>query len=498
MIPNTHPSLSKSRYMSGLQCLKRLYLESHRRDLADRVTPSQQAIFDSGTAVGELARQRFAGGRLVTEPYYEQTEAERTTRSLLADTSVQALFEPAFTFEGIRTRVDILRRSHGGAFDLIEVKSTTRQKDLHIPDIAVQLYAVEGCGVPIRRAYLMHINRNYIYKGGKHDLKDLFQLADVTALARAYLEDTLPHELSQMRQALKADQTPDVQTGRHCSIPYVCPFFGHCHAGEPEYPLRTLPNLNRPLEERMMSAGVADIGSIPAGFQGMSELQGRIQASFASGAPYVSANLAPNLATIGGPASFLDFEALSPAVPMYAGTRPYQAIPFQWSLHVRDANGKLTHHSFLYVGVEDPRDRFAESLLKSVPPAGPVVTYSSYEKTTLNRLAEVLPPHRSQLLKLNDRIVDLLPIIRNNYYHPEFKGSFSIKAVAPALVPDLDYEDLEIQEGNLAAAQYEQLVRGGVPKTEAPQIRASLLAYCARDTEAMVRVYEALMEAAAN
>ena len=339
----------------------------------------------------------------------------------------------------------------------------------------------------------MHINRNYTYKGGNHDLKDLFQLADVTAPARAYMEDTLPHELSQMRQALKADQTPDIHTGRHCSIPYVCPFFGHCHTGEPEYPLRTLPNLKRPLEERLRNAGVAHIGSIPTDFQGMSELQGRIQASVASGSPYVSANLAADMAKIGSPASFLDFEALSPAVPIYAGTRPYQAIPFQWSLHVRDANGKLTHHSFLYDGVEDPRDRFAESLLNLVPTTGPIVTYSSYERTTLNRLAEVLPPHRSQLLELSDRIVDLLPIIRNNYYHPEFKGSFSIKAVAPALVPDLDYADLDIQEGTLAAAQYEQLVRGGVPKTEAPQIRESLLAYCERDTEAMVRVYEALL-----
>ena len=252
---NTHPWLSKSRFLAGLQCLKRLYLESYHRDLADEVAPSQQAIFDSGTAVGELARQRFPGGRLVREPYYEQRQAERTTRRLLADTSIPALFEPAFSFEGIRTRVDILRRTDGGNFDLIEVKSTTRLKDVHIPDIAVQAYAVERCGITIRRAYLMHINRNYVYPGGDHSLQALFKLEDVTELAREYIEDAVPVELARMRQMLNADETPDITTGRHCTTPYVCPFFGHCHQGEPEHPIRLLPNLRQAARRTVQGRG---------------------------------------------------------------------------------------------------------------------------------------------------------------------------------------------------------------------------------------------------
>ena len=490
---NAHPLLSKSRFLAGLQCLKRLYLESYYRDLADEVAPSQQAIFDSGTAIGELARQRFPGGRLVREPYYEQREAERTTRRLLADTSIPALYEPAFSFEGIRTRVDILRRTDGVNFDLIEVKSTTRLKDVHIPDIAVQAYVAERCSITIRRAYLMHINRNYVYPGGDHSLQALFKLEDVTELAREYIEDAVPVELARMRQMLNADETPDITTGRHCSTPYVCPFFGHCHQGEPEHPIRLLPNLRRPLEERFRDAGITDISCIPPGFSGLSGLQRRVQASVVTGETYVSTELGTKLAEIGAPASFLDFETLSPAVPIFPGTRPYQAIPFQWSLHVRASDGSLVHQYFLDDGVGDPRKRFIESLLESVPPVGPVVTYSSYEGTVIERLAEEMAPYRSRLLELRGRLVDLLPIVRSSYYHANFRGSFSIKSVASALVPALDYKDLEIQDGTSAAAKFEQLVRGNAAESEMAQIREALLAYCSRDTEAMVHVYEALL-----
>ena len=165
MTGNSYLRLSKSRFMAGLQCLKRLYLECHHRDLADEVGPvSAGHLRLRNLAVGELARQRFPGGRLVQDRYFEQREAERTTRRLLADGSIPALYEPAFTFEGIQTRVDILRRTEDGKFDLIEVKSNTSLKDVHIPDVAIRLHVIEGCGVPIRRTFLMRIDRSYVYR----------------------------------------------------------------------------------------------------------------------------------------------------------------------------------------------------------------------------------------------------------------------------------------------------------------------------------------------
>lgn len=492
--PNRLPRLSKSRILAGLQCLKRLYLECYRRDLADPVDDSRQAIFDAGTAVGVLATERFPEGRLVAEQYFEHSQAVRTTERLLRNTSLPYLYEPAFTFRGVRTRVDILQRNSEGKFDLIEVKSTTGVKDVHIPDVAAQLYVVEGSGLPVDRIYLMHIDSTYVYEGGAHDLEKLFSLADVTADSRSYATERLPEAMDGMWEALEAKDAPDIETGRHCTKPYRCPFFGYCHRDEPEHPVRELPGLRQGSFERMKAAGIAGVADIPPEFPGLTETQRRARESVIAGESFVGPSLSRRLAEIEAPVSFLDFETLSPAVPLYAQTRPYQTIPFQWSLHVHGSNGTLSHSSYLHDGIGDPRQEFIASLLKSMPEPGSIVTYSSYESTLLKSLAKTFPESADELLALCDRIVDLLNIVRSEYYHPEFHGSFSIKSVLPALVPDGTYDDLEISHGAAAAAIYTRLLGDDLTTSERMRLRKALLAYCARDTEAMVGVYEALVK----
>ena len=453
----------------------------------------QQAIFDAGTAVGELARQRFPSGKLVAEQYFEHSQAEQTTLALLSDTSIPVLYEPAFTFQRIRTRVDILVRGDGQTFDLVEVKSTTSAKDQHIPDVAIQLLVVEGSGVSVRRAYLMHINNTYVYQGGDHDLEQLFSLRDVTEEARAYIDEDIPNDLALMWESLQLSETPDIETGPHCTTPYRCPFFGYCHQDEPEHPVRDLPRLRHGDYERLRVSVIREIGSIPPDFTGLSLLQRRVRDSVATGQPYVGPNLASRLGEITSPAGFLDFETLGLAVPIYAGTRPYQTIPFQWSLHVRDSDGGLRHSAFLDDSPGDPRERFVVSLLEALPSEGSIVVYSSYETTVLKGLAQAFPQYADRLLALCERIIDLLQIIRGNYYHPEFHGSFSIKSVLPALVPDMGYADLDLPEGMAAAAAYARLIAGDAPEAERAATREALLDYCERDTLAMVRVYEALL-----
>lgn len=489
------PKLSKSRFMAGLQCLKRLYLDVHNRHLADPVDPSQQAVFDAGNAVGELARRGFPGGTLVEEKYYEQVRAERSTRVLLSDASVPSLYEAAFSFEGIRTRVDILARTEGGAaFDLIEVKSSTRFKEReHLPDVSIQLHVVEGAGVPIRGVYLMHIDTSYVYQGGDHDLAGLFHLEDVTDMARDYLADAAPGALADMWNVLRGADTPGIETGRHCSSPYRCPFFGHCHAGGPEHPIAELPRLSQRDEERLKGLGIPDIDGIPPDTGGLTGLQRRVIDSVASGTAYIGSDLAAGLSGIGFPASFLDFETIVPAIPLFAGTRPYQVIPFQWSMHVRDADGSLSHRQYLHGDPGDPRKGLICSLLEAVPASGSIVAYSGYEARVLRQLASEFPGYQAPLLDLIERLVDLLPIVRKTYYHPEFHGSFSIKSVAPVLVPDLRYDDLDIPDGLAASAAYQHLLTGKASEPDAASIRKSLFTYCALDTEAMVRVYESLV-----
>lgn len=222
-------SLSKSRFQNGLQCLKRLYLETYRRDLADPVPPERQAIFDAGHAVGELARHRFPGGTLVDETHFDHDRAVEATESLLSRTEMPAIYEAGFTFQGIRTRVDILKRNGVGAFDLVEVKSTTRVKPEHISDVAIQVYVVEGSGVPVNKAYLMHLNRGYAHQDGNPDLEQRFSLQDVTAAARSFISSKVPDELARMWAVLQQRDAPDIETGPHCQSPYRCAFYGHCH-----------------------------------------------------------------------------------------------------------------------------------------------------------------------------------------------------------------------------------------------------------------------------
>ena len=179
--------------------------------------------------------------------------------------------------------------------------------------------------------------------------------------------------------------------------------------------------------------------------------------------------------------------------PHDVSTRPYEVLPFQWSDHVLSADGSLTHEEFLAKGDEDPRREFAETLIAQLAGAATVVVYSSFEQTRLRQLADELPDLRPALETiLSLSWVDLLQVVRSDYYHPDFHGSFSIKSVLPALVPEFGYGDLEIQQGELASLAFVEMVDADTSVERREQLRADLLAYCGRDTEAMVRIVETL------
>ena len=487
-------TLSKSRFMAGLQCLKRLYLETYARHLADPRDPGSQAVLDSGTRVGELARQRFPGGVLISEQYDQHAQAVESTARAMQDESIPSMYEAAFTFEGIRTRVDVLVRNDDGAYDLVEVKSSTSAKAEHISDAAVQLYVLEGADVAVSRAFVMHIDSSYVYAGGPYDLDSLFRLQDVTGPVRSYVA-SLPGRLNPMWETLALDDAPPIEIGAHCTRPYRCSFYGLCHGDLPDHFVEQLPGAKVSLIQQLRSLGILDIRDIPDNFAGLTRLQQRARGAVADGLPYVGDGLARAIDGLAYPLQFLDFETFNPALPAYPMTRPYQVVPFQWSLHVLDAAGELSHRAFLHTGADDPREAFASSLLDAVAPEGDILVYSSYEKSITERLAESLPRRRDALITLPERYVDLLKLVRANYYHPKFHGSFSLKAVLPALVPDLTYGDLEVREGNVASHYFARMIDPEVPEEERATLKQALLAYCERDTLAMVKVLEALRAA---
>ncbi|MFQ5458622.1 MAG: DUF2779 domain-containing protein [Myxococcota bacterium] len=480
--------------MAGRQCLKRLYLECFERKLADPIPPDRQAIFDAGTRIGALARDRYPDGRLVAEGYLHHDRARRATEHALGDPNLPALYEAAFTFEKIRIRADVLRRTGAETYDLIEVKSGTKVKPEHHDDVALQLYVLRGRGLKVERAGLLHLNREYEYRGGDYDLDQLFALSDLTGEAEG-LQEEVGRQLGGMWETLAAPAPPAVATGPHCEKPYVCPFYGHCHADEDPaaHPVEELYLARAPLLARLRKEGCDEIQGIPAGFEGLSRIQARQREAVLRQREVIDRSaLRRKLGKLRHPIHFIDFETFNPAQPLSPGPHPSDDSPFQWSDHILSAGKTVSHHEFLHEGPDDPRPAFARSLLEAAKDAGTVVTYSAFEKTRLGELACALPALAPALGALEARIVDLLPIVRKNTYHPEFHGSFSLKSVLPALVPGAGYGGLEISEGGQASLAYAEMISDATPPKKARALRAQLLAYCERDTEAMLKLYEKL------
>lgn len=484
------PRLSKSRFMSGLQCHKRLYLEIYEPDLAEATNEFTESAFDVGHRVGTLARDRYPHGKLIDYDHIH-TDAELATRSALSDSVVPSIYEPAFSFDQVSVRADILTRTQDHRFDLFEVKSTLDVKPEHEWDVAVQLYVLEGAGLPVRWARLMHLNRDYLYPGGDYDLKKLFTFTNLTSSARKRRSDIVS-ALIAMRRALAGKIPPFISTGPHCSTPYACPFHEHCHQAEPDHSIDQLPRLRERLREQLVSMGILDIRKIPRDFEGLSSLQARVAQAVRTGRRFHDPAVAEELAKLKFPVHFLDFETFSPALPLYAGTRPYQMIPFQWSVHILNADGGLLHREFLRTDRSDPRRQFARSLLETVGCKGSIIVYGSFETTRLKELAQLFPDSAPALERIRERIIDLLPLIRAHVYDPEFHGSFSIKSVLPALVPKLGYDDLEIADGNNASLAYTEIQDPSTRPERVAKLRAALLAYCKRDTQALLELFRLL------
>ena len=486
------PPLSKSRFLAGCQCHKRLYLECFNRNLADPISVRQQEIFDTGTEVGEIARRLYVGGLLIDEDYLHFDEAVASTNAALSDLSLPALFEAAFQYEDISIRADILKRYEDGRFDLIEFKSSTQVKVENIHDVGIQLYVLSGCGIPIRRTCIGYLNKEYVYQGGEYDLNQLFLIDDITDKAEQ-LQTQMPTLIGEMRKSLWCFDPPDIKPGKYCSKPHTCLFYDYCHANEPEHHVRQLPWASEKLLLSLEKADINDIGNIPAYFVGLNTLQERVRNCVINDCLYLENEIERQLKQLEYPVYFLDFEAFNPVLPLYVGTHPYQVIPFQWSIHTLDKSGELRHKQFLHEGPGDPRRLVAETLLQALGTTGSIIVYSGYEAARIRELAEVFPDLSSSLMDLlNGRIMDLLKLLRKHCYHPKFHGSFSIKSVLPALVPGLDYSDLAIDDGGMASAAYAEMRRPEILPERRDFIKQSLLAYCKRDTEAMVRLFQTL------
>jgi hypothetical protein len=489
--------LTKSRYTAGLQCLRRLWLDVH--EPADWEEPASGSVEDIGLEIGRMAHCLFPGGVLVEEAPWEHAKAVTRTATLMADRSVPAIFEAAFEHSGVRIRVDVLERLPRGYWGLREVKSSGEIKEHHYDDAAVQVHVLRGAGVRVSSIEILHVNKKYIRGQNGISWPKFFTRVDVKRETKKRLADIEARLRKQLRCLLRT-QAPKIEPDAHCHSPYSCEHWGDCTASKPADWVFYMPHLSAVRCAQLKALGVESISAIPNDFH-LSPRQTIIRDVTRSRKPRVGSDLPERLHGFGPPAFYLDFEAFFPAMPLYPGTRPYQTIPFQWSLHHVDSCGAVTHQEFLGGAHSDPRRSFAETLLASLRGTKlPVIVYSSYEQARLTELAAAFPDLKRPIAAIVRRLADLLPVVRGGLYYPGFEFSNSIKTVAPALCPDVTYDDLDqVADGAAASTAFWLMASGRADAETSVRLRRSLRQYCHRDTWAIVRLHQALnMLAAAS
>jgi predicted RecB family nuclease len=484
--------------MRGVQCLKSLYLNQFHPELRNELTDQQQRLFDTGQKVGKLAQDLFPGGDEVIFRSFENMQETVSHTSELIEEGAKIIYEAGFQFNEVLVLTDILVKGNEG-WRNYEVKSSTGMKPQYILDTAVQYYVVSNAGLPIEDIYLVYINNQYV-RLGEIDVEAMFSLESVLEPVleiQNHIADIIP----ELKMVLQLDEIPQIDIGEHCHDPVDCDFTEYCWKHIPSNSVFEISRLKNSDKFKLYGNSILTIDKVPNDFP-LNDNQ-RLQVEcFKTKSNHIDREAIQSfLRTIQYPIHFMDFETFSPAIPLYINTRPYQHIPFQYSLHIKESKqGKLKHFEYLGMPPEDPRKEFLEHLLLNIRETGDIIVYNrAFEVGRLNELMRDFSEYEARISNIIERVTDLIervtdlmyPFQKRYYYSPEMHGSYSIKVVLPALVPNLDYSDLVISGGGSAMYAYEQLLE----ETDENIIREkkrNLLEYCKRDTLAMVKILEVL------
>ena len=474
-------SLSKSKILLHRQCPKRLWLSIHHPELA-KVNTATQARLEEGNKVGDIARQNYPGGIFIDT--LKRSDALDLTKEAIQKR--QVIFEAAFFEDNVLIRADLLIPD-GNSYRLVEVKSSTSVKDYHLDDVAVQAWVMTKAEISPKGVFLAHIDNQFVYQGDGN-YAGLFAEEDITQTVR----ENLPKVQSWVDAAnktLNLVSEPFEPTGDRCVKPFVCDFFEYCNPPEKDvlYPVEILPYGKKKAQELRLK-GYSDLRAVPAELLSNPKHL-RVRDATISGNAYLDPQAVKLIKALQFPRSYLDFETIAFAVPIWSGTRPYMQIPFQWSCHIEFSDGSLQHKEFLDLSGNDPRRGFAETLIDVVGVSGSVLVYNAgFEGARIRELAAIFPDISQQLLDIVDRFFDLLPLAREHYYHPEMMGSWSIKDVLPTVAPELNYSSLAVSDGSMAQEAYKEAINPQITKDKQETIRNQMLKYCSLDTMAMVKI----------
>lgn len=437
--------------------------------------------------MGALARDEFPGGTLIDLPHHDYAGKIEATRHAIAS-GAPAIYEASFAADDVFVAVDVLLRE-GDGWRLIEVKSSTSAKEEHLADAAIQLHVLQRCGLAVRAVEIMHLNKEHRHPGQG----PLFAREEVTSQVLPLL-DGIPAEIAaQLAMLAAAEPTPEI--GLHCSEPRPCPFMDRCWPQDADH-ITNLYNVGKVAAHKYMMAGVHSVWQIPPKKKLPPAAQRQLKA-MKEKRLVVEDTLVTALEPFTGRLGFLDFETIARAVPVWPEMTPWMQAAAQFSYH-QFADGAYSHAEWLAEGPKDARPLLAEAMIRATQNARRVVMYTPFEKTRIRELQEAVPELRDELVALEMKLIDLHPVVRDHVYHPDFLGSFSLKAVLTPMVPELTYSDLVIVDGMVASVEIARLlfVADHIPTHERDRVRADLLAYCKQDTWAMVRLLEELRKLA--
>jgi hypothetical protein len=490
--------LSKSLYTRGLQCVKSLWLKKYKSEVLTKPDAAQQAIFSTGDKVGELACTLFPKGKKI--PFESTTFEEKIalTETYLKK-GISNIYEATFSYQQILIMVDILHVNKDGSVEINEVKSSTEVKDVYLHDASIQFYVLNGLGIEVKKVNIIHINNQYT-RGKELEVEKLFSIVDVTEEVKE-LQVNIPSYLNHFKSFLdKKDTEPDIDIGKHCFNPYGCDCYEYCWSEQkqiPEYSIFNISRLNIDKKFALYQEGTLQTVQIEDCSSYSLAQQIQIMSDKEQKSIINKEAIQEFLDTLTYPLYHLDFETFQQAIPEWEGISPYAQIPFQYSLHVEEKDGTIHHKEFLAKEGEDPRYELAKKLIRDIPSYVTVLAYNmGFEKGVIRRLAETYPELHVKLMKIHDNIKDLMsPFQNKHYYEPNMQGSYSIKKVLPALVPEMEkaYKELSlVHHGGEAMQTYANLVN--MDEGTKQEYKKALLEYCKLDTLAMVKVLEKLKE----
>jgi len=476
--------------MRGLQCEKSLWLKSHKPE--ERQLPNKvEGRFEQGTSIGELAQQLFPGGALV-EFHLNKLESMYSQTQSLIEQGEHTIYEATFKGNKVFASVDILHKDARG-WHIYEVKGSTKVKGVYIQDATCQYFAVKK-RLDIASINIIYVNNKYI-RAGNLDINQLFCIKEITEAVHD-LEPNLNSYVTELQNIKKQSDEPAIDIGLHCSNPYPCDFSKYCRRHIPKPNVFNLYRLKKETKYQYYQNGLITYQQAKENIRLNKTQKLQVNTYLDKHTHVEIKKIQAFVCSVEFPISYFDFETFNEAIPKFDGQRPYQQMPFQYSLHIQEQSGAISHKEFLADEHYDPRKAIAEAMLADLPKTGSIMAFNqSFEISRIKELAQYLPEHKDALLALIPRFVDLIePFRKLGFYHPDFHGSFSIKAILPAMFPndaELDFKSLEIQNGAMAMDIFANLPRlKNLEQRE--QIRKALLEYCKLDTWAMVKIFDKL------